>query len=252
MKTIIKANKLCKTYANDGVQNHVLSNVDLEIKEGEFVCIMGSSGSGKSTLLYCLSGMTKSTSGEVIYEGKDITKMSESDLTHLRAGDFGFVFQQMNLVSNLTFAENIAVPGYLNKNKSKKEVDARVEELLRRVGISEVKNHVPSRTSGGQQQRCSIARSLINEPSVLFADEPTGALNKTSSMEVLNLFTEFNNDGQTILLVTHDLRTAIRASRILYIEDGSIKGELNMAPFKMEESKARETQVNSWLTSLNW
>ncbi|MCQ2467516.1 MAG: ABC transporter ATP-binding protein [Clostridia bacterium] len=252
MTTIIKASKLCKTYANDGVQNHVLSNVDLEINEGEFVCIMGSSGSGKSTLLYCLSGMTKSTSGDIMYGAKNIAKMSEKDLTNLRAGDFGFVFQQMNLVPNLTLLENVTVPGYLNKNKSKKEVDSRANELLKRVGVEGVKTHVPSKTSGGQQQRCSIARSLINEPKVLFADEPTGALNKSASVEVLDIFTNFNKEGQTILLVTHDLRTAIRASRILYIEDGSIKGELKMSPYKADETKARETQVNAWLESLNW
>lgn len=252
MKTVIKANKLCKTYANDGVQNHVLSNVDLEIKEGEFVCIMGSSGSGKSTLLYCLSGMTRTTSGEILYNGKDITKMSEKQLTNLRAGDFGFVFQQMNLISNLTLQENVAVPGYLDKSRTKKEVDAFADELLGKVGLTDVKKHVPSRTSGGQQQRCSIARSLINTPAVLFADEPTGALNRSSSVEVLDLLSGFNNDGQTILLVTHDIKTSLRATRILYIEDGSIKGELNMSPYNPKEEKARETQVNSWLTSLNW
>jgi len=252
MSTVIKANKLCKTYAHDGVQNHVLSNVDLEINEGEFVVIMGASGSGKSTLLYCLSGMTTTTSGEVIYDNKDICSMNEKALSKLRVGGFGFVFQQMNLVPNLTLRENIAVPGYLNKNKSRKDVDARVDTLMEAVGIEAVKDHTPSRTSGGQQQRCAIARGLINEPKILFADEPTGALNRSSSKEVLNLMTEFNNKGQTILLVTHDIKTAIRASRILYIEDGSIKGELSLAPYKESEEKARETQVNSWLTSLNW
>ncbi len=252
MATVIKANKLCKTYASDGVQNHVLSNIDLEINEGEFVVIMGASGSGKSTLLYCLSGMTTATSGEVIYDNRDICKMKEKELTGIRSNGFGFVFQQMNLVPNLTLRENVAVPGYLKKNKTRKEVDARVDELLKAVGIYDVKDNNPARTSGGQQQRCAIARGLINEPEILFADEPTGALNRSTSTEVLNLFTEFNNKGQTILLVTHDIKTAIRATRILYIEDGSIKGELKMAPYKETEEKARETQVNSWLTSLNW
>lgn len=252
MSTVLKVNKLCKTYANEGVQNHVLSNVDLTIEEGEFVVIMGASGSGKSTLLYCLSGMTRATSGEVIYDGKDVCSMNEKELTKLRCGGFGFVFQQMNLVSNLTLRENVAVPGYLNKNKTRKEVDARADELLNTVGILEVKDHNPARTSGGQQQRCAIARGLINEPKILFADEPTGALNRSASRDVLNLFTEFNNNGQTIMLVTHDIKTAIRCTRILYIEDGSIKGELKMAPYKESEEKAREAQVNSWLTSLNW
>lgn len=252
MATLIKANKICKTYANDGVQNHVLSNIDLEINGGEFVVIMGASGSGKSTLLYCLSGMTTVTSGEVIYDNKDICKMKEKELTGIRSNGFGFVFQQMNLVPNLTLRENVAVPGYLKKNKTRKEVDARVDELLKTVGIYDVKDHNPARTSGGQQQRCAIARGLINEPKILFADEPTGALNRSTSQDVLNLFTDFNNKGQTILLVTHDIKTAIRATRILYIEDGSIKGELKLGSFKDAEEKAREAQVNSWLTSLNW
>ncbi len=252
MSTVIKVNKLCKTYSNNGLQNHVLSNVDLEINKGEFVAIMGASGSGKSTLLYCLSGMTNATSGSVIYKEKDVCKMSEKELTKLRVGEFGFVFQQMNLVSNLSMRENIAVPGYININKSKKEIDDRTDKLLETVGISEIKDHIPARTSGGQQQRCAIARGLINEPEILFADEPTGALNRSASKDVLDLLTKFNNDGQTVLLVTHDIKTAIRSTRLLYIEDGSIKGELNLSPYKAEEEKARETQVNSWLTSLNW
>ncbi len=252
MSTVIKVNKLCKTYSNNGLQNHVLSNVDLEINRGEFVAIMGASGSGKSTLLYCLSGMTNATSGSVIYKEQDVCKMNEKELTKLRVGEFGFVFQQMNLVSNLTLRENIAVPGYLSKDKSKKEIDDRTSKLLEAVGISEIEDHIPARTSGGQQQRCAIARGLINEPEILFADEPTGALNRSASKEVLDLLTKFNNDGQTVLLVTHDIKTAIRSTRLLYIEDGSIKGELNLSPYKAEEEKARETQVNAWLTSLNW
>lgn len=252
MNTVIKAEKLCKTYANDGVQNHVLSNVDLEIYEGEFVCIMGSSGSGKSTLLYCLSGMTRATSGSIMYDGRDVAKLSEKELTKLRAGDFGFVFQQMNLIPNLTILENVEVPGYLNKNTTRSQVDARANELLDTVGLSDVKSHTPSKTSGGQQQRCSIARGLINEPKILFADEPTGALNRQTSKDVLDLFSTFNDKGQTILMVTHDIKSAIHGTRVLYIEDGSIKGELRLTPYREEEAKAREAQVNAWLTSLNW
>lgn len=252
MKTLLEVKNLCKTYATDGTQNHVLSNVNLTVKEGEFIGIMGASGSGKSTLLYCLSGMTRATSGEVFYGGADICKMKEKELTKLRVGDFGFVFQQMNLVPNLTMRENVAVPGYLNKSEKKSSVDQRAGELLSAVGIAEVADHTPSGTSGGQQQRCAIARGLINAPKILFADEPTGALNRSASKDVLNLLTHFNNEGQTIFLVTHDTKTAVRSSRLLYIEDGNIKGELTFPPYTESEEKAREAQLNAWLTSLNW
>lgn len=252
MSLLLQTRKLCKTYANEGIQNHVLSNIDMNVDEGEFIVIMGASGSGKSTLLYCLSGMTKATSGEIIYKGQDIAKYDEKQLNKLRTGDFGFVFQQMNLISNLTLFENVAVPGYLNKANTKADVDQTAKELLSLVGIDTIGKHLPAQSSGGQQQRCAIARSLINYPNIVFADEPTGALSRSMAKEILDLFTKINEKGQTVLMVTHDLRTALRASRILYLEDGKVKGELRLSPFNPSEEKQREAQVNAWLTSLNW
>ncbi|MDE6567160.1 MAG: ABC transporter ATP-binding protein [Lachnospiraceae bacterium] len=251
-KVILSAKDLCKSFAHNGGQLHVLSHVNLELYEGDFTVIMGASGSGKSTLLYALSGMDRATAGEVMYQGGDLVKMKEKELAKLRYTDFGFIFQQMHLVSNLSLFENVAVPGYLNKNISAQEVKKRVDELLEQMSVSHIKTHLPSQVSGGEQQRCAVARAVVNSPKLLFADEPTGALNRKNTIDVLNLLTELNHDGQSVLMVTHDIRATLRANRILYIEDGKIIGELTLPPYQPEEEKSRETQVNAWLTSLEW
>ncbi len=250
--TVLSARKLCKSFAHNGGQVHVLSHIDLELYENDFTVIMGASGSGKSTLLYALSGMDRATSGEVIYSGKDIVKMKEKELARLRYTDFGFIFQQMHLVSNLTLFENVAVSGYLNKSRSAAEVRKRADKLLEQMSVAHIKNHLPTQVSGGEQQRCAVARAVINSPKVLFADEPTGALNRKNTSEVLNLLTELNSEGQSVLMVTHDMRAALRANRILYIGDGKIIGELTLPPYASQDERFRETQVNAWLTSLEW
>lgn len=250
--TILSAKGLCKSFAHNGGQNHILSHIDFDLYEGDFTVVMGASGSGKSTLLYALSGMDRATAGQVLYNGKDIVTMKEKELAGLRHKDFGFIFQQMHLVSNLNLFENIAVPGYLNKDKSTAEVKERTEALLGKMGISHIKTHLPSQVSGGEQQRCAIARAVIHNPKVLFADEPTGALNRKNTTEVLNLLIELNKEGQSILMVTHDMKAALRATRILYIADGKIIGELTLPPYNPEEEKSRETQVNAWLSSMEW
>ena len=257
---ILSAKNVQKTFANSGEQVHVLTNVDLEIYSGDFTVIMGSSGSGKSTLLYALSGMDGPTAGEVIYNDINIAGMKESKLSEIRIKDFGFVFQQMHLVSNLTLFENVAVTGYLDKKRSAADTRKRADMLLERVGLSDVKKHLPSRVSGGEQQRCAIARAIVNEPALLFADEPTGALNRKNTTEVLDLLTELNRDGQSIIMVTHDIKSALRADRILYLDDGNIVGELELTKYgatdkngeKLQSSKAREAQINAWLESLDW
>lgn len=250
--TVLSAEGLCKSFAHNGGQLHILSHVDVTLYEGDFTVIMGASGSGKSTLLYALSGMDRATAGEVIYNGNDLMKMNEKGLASLRCTDFGFIFQQMHLVSNLSLFENVAVSGYLNKSRSAAQVKERAEKLLEQMGISHIKTHLPSQVSGGEQQRCAIARAIINEPKLLFADEPTGALNRRNTTEVLDLLTELNRSGQSILMVTHDMRAALRASRILYIADGKIIGELPLPPYSADEEKSRETQVSTWLTSMEW
>jgi putative ABC transport system ATP-binding protein len=250
--TILSAKGLCKSYAHDGGQSHILQHVDLDLYEGDFTVIMGASGSGKSTLLYSLSGMDRATAGQVIYQGEDIVAMKEKALSKLRQKDFGFIFQQMHLISNLTLFENIAVSGYLDKTASAAEVKARTDELLDKMDIAHIKTHLPSQVSGGQQQRCAIARAVVTNPRLLFADEPTGALNRKNTNEVLSLLTDLNKAGQSILMVTHDMKAALRATRILYLEDGKIIGELTLPPYDAQEAKNRETQVNAWLSSMQW
>lgn len=250
--TILSAKRLCKSYAHNGGQAHILQHIDLNLYEGDFTVIMGSSGSGKSTLLYALSGMDRATSGQVIYNGENLVELKEKKLAKLRYSDFGFIFQQMHLVSNLSLFENVAVSGYLNKTKSAAQVKEKALELLEKMSISHIRTHLPSQVSGGEQQRCAIARAVINNPKLLFADEPTGALNRRNTTEVLNLLTELNNSGQSILMVTHDMRAALRATRLLYLEDGKIIGELTLPPYSAEEEKSREAQVNAWLSSMKW
>lgn len=249
---ILSARDLCKSFAHNGGQLHILSHIDFDLYEGDFTVIMGASGSGKSTLLYALSGMDRATAGEVLYQGRDLVKMKEKELAKLRYMDFGFIFQQMHLVSNLTLFENVVVPGYLNKQKSAVEVRKYADELLDEMSVSHIKTHLPVQVSGGEQQRCAVARAVVNSPSVLFADEPTGALNRRNTIEVLNLLTDLNQKGQSVLMVTHDLHAALRASRLLYLEDGKIIGELTLSPYNASEEQSRETQVNAWLTSLKW
>ncbi len=255
---IITARRLAKSYAADGVQTHVLGSVDLDIYEGDFTTVMGPSGSGKSTLLYCLSGMDAPTSGDVLFAGCSIAGASERELADLRAQSFGFVFQAAHLVSNLTLFENIAVPGYLKRGRSVADTRARAQELLERMGLSDVAAHLPSQSSGGQQQRCAVARAVVNDPAIVFADEPTGALNQANSREVLALLSELNAHGQTVLMGTHDVKSAVRGNRVLYFEDGGVRGELALPVWDATRAddaayvRDREAQANAWLTSLSW
>ncbi len=251
-KTVLSARKLCKSFAHNGGQAHILTHVSLDLYEGDFTVIMGASGSGKSTLLYALSGMDRATAGEVLYGGRNLVGLKEKELARLRHTDFGFVFQQIHLVSNLTLFENVAVCGYLNKGRPAAEVRKRADSLLSRMSIAHVRDHLPTQVSGGEQQRCAIARAVINSPKVLFADEPTGALNRKNTADVLELLMGLNRDGQSILMVTHDMKAALRANRILYIGDGRIIGEISLPPYDPGEEKSRETQVNAWLASLEW
>ncbi len=251
-ETIVRTKDLCKSYANNGQQNHVLRNIDLEIHKGDFTVIMGSSGSGKSTLLYNISGMDTPTSGEVYFQEKRLDDMGEGELARFRRGNVGFVFQQVHLVSNLSIFENVTVPGYLLKKYPGKEVEKHAAELLVRTGINELRNRLPSQVSGGQQQRAAVARALINDPAMLFADEPTGALNSKAGREILNILTDLNREAQSILMVTHDIKAAVRADRIIYLYDGQITGETYLEKYMPDSEQDREKQILSWLTSKGW
>lgn len=251
-KIILDVKNLDKTYVSDGVKNPVIKNMNLEIYDGDFTVVMGPSGSGKSTLLYCLGAMEDVTGGNILFLGQDITKMKEDALSDLRLKKFGFIFQQIHLVSNLSLFENIILPGLALPANTNEEVHQRASELLERFQVKKVAKRLPSQVSGGEQQRAAIARSLINQPKVLFADEPTGALNQNNSEIVMDLFSELNRDGQSILLVTHDRRAAIRGNRIIYIVDGAIKSEMRLESYDHANVKEREGTINTWLSSLGW
>ncbi len=248
---IIKTRDLCKTYISDSESYHAIKNINLDIYEGDFTVIMGSSGSGKSTLLYLLSGLDSITSGEVRFQDLLIDKLKEKSMANFRRKSIGFVFQGINLVPSLSIFENIAVSGYL-ANKNRKKVDEKAKELLNLVGLSEELNRLPSRISGGQQQRVAIARALINEPEVIFADEPTGALNSSQGENILNILTELNTKGQNIVMVTHDIKAACRADRILFIKDGRISGDLKFPKFEVGLMEQREKALFDFLTEKGW
>lgn len=253
MRDILLSGKdICKTYSNNGVENQVLNKISVDIYKGEFTIIMGPSGSGKSTLMYVLSGMDKPTKGSVYYKKQEISKYNEKQMAPLRSLEFGFIFQQAHLVSNLTLFENIAVAGYSNNKQSVKSVRQRAEMLLQQMQVEKAKDRLPFQVSGGEAQRAAVARAMIKDPGLIFADEPTGALNKKNSDEVLSLLTDLNKNGQSILMVTHDLRAAIRGTRLLYMEDGEIIGEITLPSYTDISAKDRERKVNEWLTSMGW
>ena len=234
------------------MRNTVLDQVDISIYERDFTVIMGSSGAGKSTLLYALSGMDPVSGGKVFYRDREITSLKEKQMADLRAKEFGFVFQQTNLVSNLTLFENVAVAGYVGKKGNTEEIRDRAGRLLRQMKIDKAQNRFPSQVSGGEAQRAAIARAMVGKPGLLFADEPTGALNRSNTTEVLNLLTDLNRSGQSILMVTHDMRAAARGNRILYLEDGKVLDELGLPPYSEIREQDRESKVSGWLSGLRW
>lgn len=251
---VLEVKDLCKTYVVNKRQNNVLKNVNFAVEDGEMVAIMGPSGSGKSTLLYAVSGMDAATSGNVMFEGKDLTRLNNKDLATLRLDEMGFIFQQMYMMKNLTILDNIVLPAMESKKsgESKKEKLQRGEELMRKLGIMEVADNDINEVSGGQLQRACICRSMINKPKVLFADEPTGALNRTASNEVMEELVKLNQEGTTIMMVTHDVKVAAKCSRVLYIVDGNIKGEYVNPEETDVQEKDRERKLNNWLMELGW
>lgn len=248
---LIKTEKLCKTFSSGGTQQHVLKNLDMEIHEGDFTVVMGSSGAGKSTLLYALSGMDKPTLGSITFAGREISKLSNDQLAVFRRKNCGFVFQQMFLLDNMSILDNIMASGLL-VTKDKKDVAARAKELLTRVGLTEqIWRKFPAQLSGGEAQRAAIVRALINRPKVIFADEPTGALNSAAGTAVLDVLTGVNKDGQSVIAVTHDLKTARRGNRVLYIRDGVICGTCDLGTY-VSGDKARHEKLTAFLGEMGW
>ena len=249
---IIRTNKLCKSFSNGGIQQHVLKNLNIEIKQVDFTVLMGSSGSGKSTLLYALSGMDTPTVGDVFWGEENIAKLNGDKLALIRRENCGFVFQSIYLLDNMNVLDNVLTSGLL-VNKDKKSVYQKAVNLLKSVGLSEndfVK--LPNQLSGGEKQRVAIVRAIINNPKILFADEPTGALNSAASIQVLDNMTMLNENGQSIVMVTHDIKTALRGNRILYIKDGSICGEVQLQPFSKAENTVRQQKLQQFLSEMGW
>lgn len=253
----LKVLNLCKTYIIEKRQNNVLRNVSLEIKQGEMVAVMGPSGSGKTTLLYTVSGMDDATAGKVDFFGKEMTGLTANEISDMRLEEMGFVFQQMYMLKNLSIYDNIIMPAYQTPagktKKGRAAVNERAKILMQKLGISEVADNDINEVSGGQLQRACICRSLINEPKIIFADEPTGALNKQNSIEVMEELNRINLDGTSILLVTHDMKVAARCERVLYIEDGDIREDITLGKWqKDQDMRARERTLNDWLVKLGW
>ena len=251
MESIIKANGLCKSFILGKTSNNVLKNINLDIYKSDFTVIMGSSGSGKSTLLYSISTMDKPSAGSVELLGRDITNIGEKEATSIRNKDISFVFQSINLLYDLTIRENVTYCGYLN-NKDKKNINKKTDELLNKLELKDIENKYPSEISGGQQQRVAIARALINNPKIIFGDEPTGALNSSTGAKVLDILTELNEEGQSIVMVTHDLKAASRASRLIYLRDGRIDGDLSLGKYNEKDSDSREKKIFEFIKSRGW
>ena len=248
---ILQTKMLCKSFSNAGIQQHVLKNLNIDIYEKDFTIIMGSSGSGKSTLLYALSSMDKPTLGEIYFGETEISKFSTDKLAIFRRNNCGFIFQQSYLNPSMSVLDNILVSGYLI-NKNHKQVISRAKELLNQVGIEETSwNKFPSQLSGGEAQRVGIVRAIINNPKIIFADEPTGSLNSQTAQNVLDIMTELNNSGQSIIMVTHDIKTACRGNRILYLRDGIIENELQLGQYSKDDT-TRLKKLQMFLEEMGW
>ena len=253
----LKVSNLCKTYIVNKRQNNVLRNVNLEIKSGEMVAVMGPSGSGKTTLLYTVSGMDEASAGKVDFFGKELTNLKANEMSDLRLQEMGFVFQQMYMLKNLSIYDNIILPAYQashdHKTSSRHEIKERANMLMQKLGINDVADNAVTEVSGGQLQRACICRSLINQPKIIFADEPTGALNKQNSIDVMRELTNINAEGTSIMLVTHDMKVASQCERVLYIEDEDIRDEITLGKYQVtDDIRARERKLNDWLIKMGW
>ncbi|MCR4642349.1 MAG: ABC transporter ATP-binding protein [Lachnospiraceae bacterium] len=272
---ILKAKDLSKTFSNETVQQHVLKNLNLEVYKGDFTVVMGNSGSGKSTLLYALSGMDRPSLGTVSYYVEDdsrgmtkkdgaieISGFSNDKLALFRRNHAGFVFQQNYLNDSMSALDNVMVSGLL-KNKDRRALAERAKELLARVEINERDSRkFPAQLSGGQQQRVAVVRGVINSPEVLFADEPTGALNSQNTTNVLDILSELNNEGQSIVMVTHTISAAERGNRIIYLADGVISDECELGEYAgdykdesnpdKEKAAARHKKLKDFLQEMGW
>lgn len=248
---VLKTDNLSKSFSSGGVLQHVLKNIDLELYRGDFTVIMGASGAGKSTLLYALSGMDTPSLGTITFGDKVISELNQDELAVFRRRHCGFVFQQIYLMDGMSVADNVLAAGLLT-HRDRKALAAKAEELFEAVGISrDTRKKFPAQISGGEAQRAGIVRGLINSPEILFADEPTGALNSKTGLDVLDMLTKFNEQGQSVVMVTHDMRSARRGNRILYLKDGVILGECELGRY-VHGDRARHEKLSAFLEEMGW
>ena len=236
MTKVVQVDNVTKVYGKRSEKKYeALKGITFDVKQGEFVGIMGASGSGKTTLLNILSTLDQPTSGKVLINGRDITDLNKNQMADFRGQEIGFIFQDFNLLDNLTNRENIALPLSLQNVKSR-EIEPKVDKIARRLGIKEILAKYPAEVSGGQKQRVAAARALVHDPSILYGDEPTGALDSDSATELLETMKDLNEEEKvSILMVTHDPYSASYAQRILFIKDGKIGKELNRNDKNREE-----------------
>ncbi|MCL2050687.1 MAG: ABC transporter ATP-binding protein [Lachnospiraceae bacterium] len=242
MEKIIVGKNIRKIFGQSDEKVNALNGVDVEISKGEFVAVMGSSGSGKSTLLFALSGMDSISGGSVKFCGGELSELRENELADIRRTKMGFVFQQPTMLKNLNLLDNIVLPA-LQIKKNAKGVIKTANTLMEKTGIIGLEQRATTEVSGGQLQRAGICRALINSPKILFADEPTGALNSKSAEEIMGLLVEINKEGTAIMLVTHDAKVAARADRVLFTKDGEIVSDLSLSKFDDKNIEARAEKV---------
>lgn len=235
-----------------GQKQIILKNIYLSIKTGEFVTIMGPSGCGKTSLLYQLSGIETDSTGEIKYKGRLLSGMTDKQLTALRLTDMGFVFQHSHLLKNLNLFDNIIAAAYLAQKRPRTEVNKRAQYLMEQLDIDHLANRYLTEVSGGQLQRAAICRALMNEPDILFADEPTGALNSHATKDVMDIFSKIHSEGATLLLVTHDPKVALRSERIMFMNDGEIADSLHLGKYDESTAEKREIRLNQWLQDLGF
>ncbi len=228
---------------------HILKDINLEIEKGEFVSVMGPSGSGKSTLLYNISSMDRLTSGSVKYKDREIGGLKEEELAKIRLNNMGFIFQDINLLKNLSVIDNVMLPALVSKDADKNTVNQKAKKLLEITGIEMLADNNITQASGGQLQRAGICRALINDPDIIFGDEPTGALDSKSAAEIMSILAEINKKGTTVMLVTHDVKVAAKTERILYMVDGNIVAQKKMHKYdgKYDNIKEREESIMKWI-----
>ncbi|MBJ8349480.1 ABC transporter ATP-binding protein [Streptococcus zalophi] len=244
MASLLEVKNLRKQFSD----TLVLKDITMTVEEGEFLVIMGQSGSGKSTLLYQISGMDVPTSGELLFENKKLTKLDDKALSQLRLEKMGFIFQKSHLLKNLSIRDNIILPGFKANLLPRKEVVAHAEELMAKTGILKMAEHDITMVSGGQLQRAAICRALINHPKIIFGDEPTGALNSAASNEVMTILKDINQEGTTLVLVTHDPKVAAQASRVIFLADGQITNQIRLDELPTDDSDQREKMMIDWLS----